>query len=79
MGTMLISSLIIFPALTSMRVFKNYSSVLISSVIIGLVSFIFGMYLSYAKSLPTGGSIVFINFVFFIIFFIIGKTIRSKG
>lgn len=79
MGTMLISSLIIFPALTSMRVFKNYSSVLISSVIIGLVSFIFGMYLSYAKSLPSGGSIVFINFVFFIIFFIIGKTIRSKG
>ena len=39
MGVMLISSIIIFPALTSMRVFKTYKSVVISSAIISMITF----------------------------------------
>ena len=44
MGTMLISSIIIFPALTSMRVFKSFKKVVISSGIISVIAFLIGIY-----------------------------------
>ena len=47
MGVMLISSIIIFPALTSMRVFKSFKNVVVSSTIVSVVSFLLGIYLSY--------------------------------
>ena len=40
MGTMLISSVIIFPALTSMRIFKSFKKVVISSAIVSVISFL---------------------------------------
>ncbi len=43
MGAMLISSLVIFPCLTSMRVFKSFTSVVVSSGIRSLVYFLLGM------------------------------------
>ena len=67
MGTMLISSLIIFPALTSMRVFNSFKSVIISA---GFVSV--GMTLSFLYSLPAGASVVIVNAVVFILFSLIG-------
>jgi zinc transport system permease protein len=72
MGTMLISSLIIFPSLTSMRVFKNFKSVVISSGIISVICFIVGIIISYIYSFPTGACIVVANLGMFIIFSIIG-------
>ncbi len=76
MGTLLISSLIIFPALTSMRVFKNFKSVMISSAIISIVCFFAGIVVSYVYSTPAGASIVTVNLVILLIFTAIGKTIR---
>lgn len=76
MGALLISSLIIFPALTSMQVFKKFSSVVIFSAIISLVCFLAGLVISYIFALPTGASIVVINIFMFMIFYIIGR-IRS--
>ena len=73
MGTMLISSIIIFPALTSMRVFKSFKKVVISSGIISVFSFVVGLYLSYVYNISTGASIVLVNLVLFIIFTIIDK------
>ena len=49
MGAMLISSLVIFPCLTSMRVFKSFTSVVISSGILSLVCFLLGMMASYQR------------------------------
>ena len=46
MGAMLISSLIIFPALTSMRLFKSFRGVVLSSGVLGVVCFCIGMVLS---------------------------------
>lgn len=74
MGTMLISSIIIFPALTSMRIFKTFKSVIISSSIISVISFLIGIYLSYVYNISTGAMIVIVNLVAFIIF-----TIMSEG
>lgn len=68
MGSLLISSLIIFPALSSMQLFKKFKSVVISSVIISIISFILGLVLSYIFSTPTGATVVIVNLVVFIIF-----------
>lgn len=75
MGTMLISSLIIFPALTSMRVFNNFIKVIISSGIISIICFISGVIFSYIYSFPTGACIVVTNLRMFLIFSVIGKLL----
>lgn len=73
MGTLLISSLIIFPALTAMRVFKRFLSVILCSAVLSVGCFLVGMALSFAFSLPTGAAIVAVNLVMFLIFSLIGK------
>lgn len=79
MGSMLISSLIIFPALCSMRVFKTFRSVTICSAVISVVTFVLGMIISYAANTPCGASIVCVNIVVFGVFFAIGSILsRSR-
>ena len=73
MGTMLISSLIIFPALISMRIFKTFRSVIICSAIVSVICFFLGMVLSYLYSIPTGASIVLINAVALILSYLVGE------
>ena len=68
MGAMLISSLIIFPALTSMRVFKSFQGVVWSSGILSVVCFCVGMVFSYGCSTPAGASVVLVNLAAFLIF-----------
>ena len=68
MGAMLISSLVIFPCLTSMRVFKSFTSVMISSGVLSLVCFLLGMMASYQFSTPAGASVVVVNLIAFGLF-----------
>lgn len=77
MGTMLISSIIIFPALTAMRLFKTFKGVVISSAVISVVGFLIGIYLSYLYNISTGATIVLVNLALFVIFYIIEK-IKSE-
>ena len=77
MGVMLISSIIIFPALTSMRIFKSFKKVVISSAILSVISFFLGIYLSYVYSISTGAMIVIVNLVFFVLFSIIDRIIHA--
>ena len=77
MGVMLISSIIIFPARTSMRIFKSFKKVVISSAIISVFSFLSGIYLSYIYNISTGATIVIVNLVLFILFSIIEKIIHD--
>lgn len=76
MGTMLISSLIIFPALTSMRLFSRFRHVLISSAVISVVCFAIGIMLSCLYSIPAGAGIVLVNLCAFLVFSLVGR-IRS--
>ena len=78
MGTMLISSLIIFPALTSMRVFRNFKAVIISAGIISVICFVAGVIISYMYSFPTGACIVVTNLCVFIIFSILGRIFAKS-
>lgn len=63
MGALLISSLIVFPALTSMRLFKSYRSVIISSVALAVIGFVSGMCISFLYGTPAGASIVVVDLV----------------
>lgn len=67
MGTMLISSIIIFPTLTSMKIFKCFKKVVISAAIISVLSFFIGMIISYVFGISTGACIVLVNLLLFII------------
>ena len=68
MGAMLISALIVFPALTSMRLCKTFRSVTVCSAAVSLVSFFIGVVLSYIFAIPTGASIVLIHIFAFFLF-----------
>lgn len=68
MGAMLISSLVIFPALSSMRIFKSFKGVMISSGVLAVVCFCAGMIVSYNYSTPAGASVVLANLCVFIVF-----------
>ena len=74
MGTMLISSLVIFPALTSMRVFSRFRQVVAASAVISVVCFIMGLMLSCLYDLPAGAAVVGMNVLLFVIFHIVGKV-----
>lgn len=77
MGVMLISSIIIFPALTSMRLFKSFKSVIVSSGIVSVIAFLIGIYLSYLYNVSTGAAIVLVNLVFFILFTILERIVNE--
>jgi zinc transport system permease protein len=68
MGAMLISSLVVFPSLTSMRLFKKFKSVTICSALVSVACFFIGVIISYIYATPTGASIVVINIIAFMVF-----------
>lgn len=74
MGAMLISSLIIFPALTAMKLFKSFISVTVCSAILAVINFTIGLLASYAFSIPAGASVVVANLVMFILFSIVAMV-----
>jgi len=78
MGAMLISSLIIFPALTAMRLCRSFRSVTICAAILSVVCFMLGLCGSYLLVTPTNGSVVVANIVAFLVFWLIGR-IRERG
>ncbi len=71
MGALLISSLIIFPSLTAMRLCKRFKSTVLCSALISSVCFFTGVFLSYWYSLPTGASVACINITAFLLFSLI--------
>ncbi len=73
MGALLISSLIIFPALSAMRVCKSFKSVVLCSGGISVFCFMVGLVASYFMETPTGASIVAADLIVFGIFSLIGR------
>ena len=78
MGALLISSLIIFPALTAMRVCRSFKMVVINAAVISVFCFFCGLVMSYVYATPTGASVVAVNIVMFFIYWIIA-LIRKGG
>ena len=68
---------IIFPALSAMRIFRQFRAVVIASAVISVVCFFIGLVVSYAFSTPTGASIVIVNLIMFLLCLSAGM-IRKK-
>lgn len=78
MGALLISALIIFPALTSMSLCKTFRSVTICSVILSLACFLVGITASYGLNTPTGATVVVVNIIALLIFKLIYYVRRGR-
>ena len=76
MGALLISSLIIFPALTSMRVLRSFKGVVVCSAVLSVICFFVGIMFSYAFNLPAGASIVVVNLGAFFLFSATGFVLK---
>ncbi len=74
-GSLLISALIIFPALSAMRLFKSFKSVTICSGIISVFCAFFGIILSILAGTPVGSTIVAVDVMAFLICFLIGSRL----
>lgn len=72
-GSLLISALVIFPALSAMRMYGNYQSVVICSAVIAVICAVFGMLISILLSTPVGATIVTVDLIVFIAVSIIRK------
>lgn len=77
-GALLISALIIFPSLSSMRVFGNFKAVVLSSAVIAVVGSGIGLLLSLLYSIPTGATVVAVHLVIFLGFSVAGAIVHRK-
>ena len=77
MGAMLISSLVIFPALTAMRLFKSFRGVVTCAGVTSVVCFCAGLTVSWVWSTPVGASVVAANLALFLLSCVL-RAIRSR-
>ncbi|MCR5080863.1 MAG: metal ABC transporter permease [Treponema sp.] len=75
-GSLLISALVVFPALSAMRIFKNFKSVIICSGIISVTSASLGILVSILRSTPVGATIVAVDIFVFILSCITGRILK---
>lgn len=76
-GSLLISALVIFPALSAMRVFKTFKSVTVCSAIISVICALSGMLISIISGTPVGSTIVVMDIAVFLAFYFIGTLKRG--
>lgn len=74
-GSLLIAALIVFPALSAMKLFKSFLSVTIASAVISVTCAFFGMACSILASTPVGSTIVVFNTACFFLAVVVGKLI----
>lgn len=77
-GSLLISALVIFPALSAMRVIQNFKGVVICSAMISVFCAVAGLLLSILFSTPVGSTIVAADMVAFLVFSIVGKLTEGR-
>lgn len=77
-GSLLISALVIFPALSAMRVFKTFKAVTVCAAVFSVVCTLIGLVVAILSSTPVGSAIVGVDIAAFILFRILG-TVRRKA
>ena len=78
-GSLLISALVVFPALSAMRVFRSFRAVTICSAIFSVTCAFLGILISIVAGTPIGSTIVGTDIVGFLIFFLIGAIAKRKA
>ena len=72
-GSLLISALVIFPALSAMRIFKSFRAVVVCAGVLSVVCFCTGLIASYLLSTPVGASVVLCNLLVFLLCCLAGR------
>ena len=75
-GSLLISALVVFPALSAMRVFKSFKSVTICSAVLGVVCALIGLLVAIVAGTPVGSTIVAVDILAFALFNGIGMIAK---
>lgn len=71
-GALLVSALIVFPAISAMRLFKSFKSVTICAAIVSVFCVLVGLLITIMASTPAGATVVAVNIVVYLIFSLIG-------
>ncbi len=79
MGALLISSLIVIPTLTAMRICNSFKGVVLTSGAVSVASFLIGMMISLLFNTAPGASIVIVNVSFFVLFSFLGSLMKRRG
>ncbi len=77
-GSLLISALVVFPALSAMRMFKSFRSVTICAAIVSVICALSGILISIVADTPVGSTIVAADIAAFLLFALAGK-ITGRG
>jgi len=75
-GSLLVSALIIFPALSAMRVFRSFRSVILCAALLSVFCTALGMLLSILFSTPVGATIVAVDLLAFLLFALLGVILQ---
>ena len=75
-GSLLISALIIFPALSAMRIYKRFSAVIICSAILSVLCAFLGIIVSILGGTPVGSTIVAVDIAAFLVTSLVGKLLE---
>lgn len=77
-GSLLISALVIFPALSAMRLVQSFKGVVICSAIISVCCAFFGMLISILYSTPVGSTIVAANLIVFLVSYYVERVCKRR-
>lgn len=77
-GSLLISALVIFPALSAMRLFKSFKAVTVCSAVLSVISALAGLIISLLTGTPVGSTIVATDALVFLCCWIIGSISGGK-
>ena len=78
-GSLLISALIVFPALSAMRLFHSFKAVTIAAAVISVICAVAGLVTSILAGTPVGSTIVMMDVLAFLICYMIGKIRGSRS
>lgn len=76
-GSLLVSALVIFPALSAMRVFRSFASVTVCSAVLSVVCAAAGIIISILAGTPVGSTIVAVDIVAFGLFTLAGRAVKG--
>jgi zinc transport system permease protein len=76
-GTMLVSSLLVFPCVSALQVCRSFKTAILLATLIGLGSVIGGIFLAFLLNLPAGATIVLLNFCCFVVAFSVSSLLPN--
>ena len=77
-GALLVSALIIFPAVSAMQIFRSFRQVTVCSVIVSVFCALLGLFIAILYGTPVGSTIVAANLILLTVFTLIGKIRRHS-